>query len=138
VLQPGELLVAVHVPPPDPGFGSMYLRFIPRNEMDIAVVGAAAAVWLSDDGQLFQSARVSLGAVAPIPLLVPAAGDFLAGREVLPENIRQAALLARDAARPITDMRGTADQRRHLTGVITRRAIEGAIERAKAGLRIVA
>lgn len=136
VLQPGELLVAVRVPPPEPGFGAMYLRFIPRNEMDIAVVGAAAAVWL--DGQHFHAARLALGAVAPIPLLVPVVGEFLAGRELLPENIRQAAMLARDAARPISDMRGTAEQRRHLSGVLARRALEGAVERAKAGLRVMA
>lgn len=138
VLEPGELLVSVRVPAPQAGFGSKYLRFIPRNEMDIAVVGAGAAVWLSEDGQRFESARISLGAVAPTPLLVAAAGEFLAGREVLAENIRQAALLARDAARPISDMRGTAEQRRHLCGVLVRRALEGAVERARAGLQIPA
>jgi xanthine dehydrogenase FAD-binding subunit len=138
VLTPGELLVAVRVPTPQAGFGAKYLRFIPRNEMDIAVVGAGAAVWLSDDGQQIQSARLSLGAVAPTPLLVTAVEEFLSGREVLPENLRQAALLARDAARPISDMRGTIEQRRHLTGVLARRALEGAVERARAGLRVEA
>lgn len=137
-LQPGEFLVAVRVPPPDPGFGAMYLRFIPRNEMDIAVVGAGAGVWLSEDGSQFRAARISLGAVAPTPLLVQAAGDLLTGREVTQEAMRQAALLAREAARPINDMRGSVDQRRHLCGVLARRALEGAVERAKAGLRVLA
>lgn len=137
-LQPGEFLVAVRVPTPEPGFGAMYLRFIPRNEMDIAVVGAGAGVWLSEDGSHFRGARLSLGAVAPTPLLVQAAADLLAGREVTQDALRQAALLARETARPISDMRGTVDQRRHLCGVLARRALEGAVERAKAGLRVMA
>jgi carbon-monoxide dehydrogenase medium subunit len=137
VLGPGEFLVSIQVPATQDGFGASYLRFIPRNEMDIAVVGAGAAVWLSEDGQRFQAARVALGAVAPTPLLVSMVEELLVGREVLPETIRQAAMLARDAARPISDMRGTAEQRRHLAGVLARRALEGAVERARAGLRIL-
>jgi carbon-monoxide dehydrogenase medium subunit len=137
-LQPGEFLLAVRVPVPPPGFGAAYLRFIPRNEMDIAVVGVGASVLLSPDGARFESALVSLGAVAPTPLLVDAAGQYLAGREIQPDAIRQAALIAQGAARPIDDMRGTARQRTHLSGILTRRALEGAIERAKTGLRILA
>ena len=68
-LQPGEMLVAVRVPPPPPRFGAAYLRFIPRNEMDIAVVGVGAAVVLNETGDTITAARVALGAVAPTPLL---------------------------------------------------------------------
>lgn len=138
VLGPAEILLSIRVPAPTAGFGGYYLRFIPRNEMDIAVVGAGAAVWLGEDGQYFQSVRLALGAVAPTPLLVVSVEEFLSGAEVLPENIRQASLLAREAARPISDMRGTAEQRKHLSGVLARRALEGALERARAGLRIPA
>ncbi|MBL8058345.1 MAG: xanthine dehydrogenase family protein subunit M [Anaerolineales bacterium] len=131
-LAPGEILVAVSVPPPAPHFGAHYLRFIPRNEMDIAVVGAAAAVTLAADGRSFVAARVALGAVAATPLLVPEAGAYLAGRPVTAETIAEAARLAQAAARPIDDVRGTAAFRRHLSAVLTRRALERAVERARA------
>jgi carbon-monoxide dehydrogenase medium subunit len=132
VLQPGELLVAVHVPPPGPGFGAHYLRFIPRNEMDIAVVGAGAAVVLDARGESFVAARIALAAVAPVPLFVPAAGESLVGRQVSDQAIREAARIAQAATRPIDDMRGTIAQRRHLAEVLTRRALWKAVERARA------
>lgn len=132
VLQPGELLVSILVPPPPPRFGAHYLRFIPRNEMDIAVVGAAAAVTLSEDGRAFATARLALGAVGPTPLLLTSAGEYLPGRPINDETLRQAARLAQAEARPIDDVRGTADFRRHLSGVLTRRALEHALERARA------
>ncbi len=134
VLQAGEFLVAVHVPAPKPGFGAHYLRFIPRNEMDIAVAGAGASVVLDDGGRSFRSARIGLTAVAPTPLFVPAAGEVLAGRQVSEEAIEEAAQAAREAARPISDMRGTAAQRKHLAAVLTRRALRKAVERARQGL----
>lgn len=127
----GEFLVAVRVPPPPERFGAAYLRFIPRNEMDIAVVGAGAAVVLSEDGRRFEQARVALGAVAPTPLLVSAVGDFLAGKEVTAENILEAARIAQAAARPINDMRGTITQRKHLALILTKRALTKAVERAR-------
>lgn len=135
-LQPGEFLVALRVPVTPPGFGARYLRFIPRNEMDIAVVGAGASLTLTPDGTSIAQARVALGAVAPTPLLVSEAGDFLTGREVTPETLREAAFIAQAAARPISDMRGTAEQRRHLSAVLVRRALEGAVERARAALQL--
>jgi len=130
-LQPGEFLVALRMPSPPPHFGAQYLRFIPRNEMDIAVVGVGASVVLNQDHSSFVSGRVALGAVAPTPLLVETAGAALAGKAVSDETIQQAAEAAQAAARPIDDMRGTAQYRRHLVGVLTRRALRGAIQRAK-------
>lgn len=129
-LKPGEFLVSLRVPPPRAGFGAAYLRFIPRNEMDIAVVGAGAAVQLTPDGSHFESARVALGAVAPTPLFVVEAGDALAGKPVGPEALLEAARIAQAAARPIDDMRGSVAQRRHLSLVLTRRALTLALERA--------
>lgn len=134
VLRKGEFLVKLLVPPPKPGLGAHYLRFIPRNEMDIAVAGVGAAVQLDERGDVIQSARIALGAVAPTPLFVPAAGEALAGRKVSDEAIEGAAQIARAAVRPIGDMRGSEAQRKHLAAVLTRRALRKAVERAIANL----
>ncbi|MCB0072935.1 MAG: xanthine dehydrogenase family protein subunit M [Caldilineaceae bacterium] len=131
VLEPGEFLVNMRMPAPKPGFGAAYLRFIPRNEMDIAVVGVGASVQLSADGTTFESARIALAAVAPRPLFVPEAGESLAGKPVDEEGMAQAAELAQLAATPITDMRGTAEFRKHIVGVLTRRTLAKAVERAR-------
>ena len=132
VLQNGEFLLAIMVPVIPEIFGAHYLRFIPRNEMDIAVVGAGASVILDQTKQKILSARIALGAVASTPLFVEEAGIFLAGKEITQENIQEAAKIAQAAARPISDLRGTAEHRRHLCAVLTRRALEKAIERARA------
>lgn len=131
VLQNGEFLVALSFPAPKPGFGAAYLRFIPRNEMDIAVVGVGASVQLDESRTKIVSARIALGAVAPKPLFIPAAGAALVGKAISDEAIAEAARLAQAAATPITDMRGTAEYRKHLSAVLTSRALRKAIERAK-------
>jgi CO/xanthine dehydrogenase FAD-binding subunit len=131
VLQRGEFLVSLWVPPPKAGFGAHYLRFTPRNEMDITVAGSGASVLLDESGTSFVAARVALSAVASTPLFVPQAGEALAGRSVSDEAIEEAARIAQAAARPISDMRGTAAQRRHLSAVLTHRALRGAVARAR-------
>jgi carbon-monoxide dehydrogenase medium subunit len=131
ILKDGDLLVSFHIPAPQQHSGAHYLRFIPRNEMDIAVAGVGSSVVLDASGKSFVSARVSLASVAPTPLFVEEAGAALAGKEVTDEAIDNAAEAAMAAARPIDDMRGTIRQRRHLVGVLTRRTLRGAIERAK-------
>jgi CO/xanthine dehydrogenase FAD-binding subunit len=130
-LERGELLVRIELPPPKPRSGAHYLRFIPRNEMDIAVVGAAAAVTLDDKKTRCTAARIALAAVAPTPLLVLEAGAALVDGELGDALIDKAAKLAQSASRPISDMRGDADYRRHLVGVLAKRALKGALERAK-------
>lgn len=130
VLGRGEFLASLHLPSPPPGFGAAYLRFIPRNEMDIAVVGVGASVQLDADRRHIVAARIALGAVAPTPLFVPEAGAALLGAVPDDAVFARAAELAQAAARPITDMRGTAEFRRHLVGVLTRRALAKAVERA--------
>ena len=129
VLGPGEMLVSLHFPAPQRQQGVRYLRFTPRNEMDIAVAGAGVSLIL--DNGVIRSARVALASVAPTPLFVPEAGDWLTGKPASEASFRAAADIAKSAARPITDMRGTADYRRHLCAVLTRRALEAAAARAR-------
>ena len=128
-LKPGELLVSLHLPPADSRSGARYLRFIPRNEMDIAVAGAGVSVTL-DNGN-FRSARIALASVAPTPLFVREAGEWLAGKPVNADSIRTASEMAKEAAKPITDMRGPAEYRKHLCAVLTRRALESAVQSAR-------
>src|SRR5204862_5855908 len=80
VLQPRELLVSLHFPSPQPRGSSAYERFIPRNEMDIAVVGVASSVQLSSDGKTIEKARIALAAVAPTPKFAADASQWLAGK----------------------------------------------------------
>jgi len=130
-LKAGELLVSIEVPKPAPNSGAAYTRFIPRNEMDIAVAGVGVFVQLDASGQNFESARIALASVGPTPILASAAGDSLAGKPVNDETIAAAASLAKDAATPITDMRGTIEQRRQLVEVLTGRMIKQAVKRAR-------
>jgi CO/xanthine dehydrogenase FAD-binding subunit len=131
VLQAGELLVELKFPPRPPRSGSHYRRFIPRNEMDIAVVGVAASVTLDPKSDEITAARVALGAVGPTPLLAAEAGRLLVGRSPDPAAIDDAAKAARAVARPIDDMRGTVEFRLHVTEVLVRRVLTEAIERAR-------
>ncbi|MEO8541086.1 MAG: xanthine dehydrogenase family protein subunit M, partial [bacterium] len=131
VLANGEMLVALTFPAPAAKSGAAFERFIPRNEMDIAVANAAASVTLSADGATFTAARIAIGAVAPTPLFVAAAGAALVGQPVSDATIAKACEAAQAAATPITDMRGSIDQRKHLVGVLVRRTINKAVERAR-------
>ena len=131
VLEAGELLVEIRFPTPPPHSGSHYRRLIPRNEMDIAVVGVGAAVTLDDAGENIVAARIGLGAVAPTPLLAEAAAAELVGKPVSEDTIAAAATAAQAIANPITDMRGTKEYRIHITGVLTRRVLHAAVTRAR-------
>ena len=131
VLGRGEILVSLVLPNPGDNSGAAYERFIPRNEMDIAVAGAGVSVKLNEAGDTFEAARVALAAVAPVPLVVPAAEAALVGNSVSEATIEAAAAAAADAASSLSDMRGTIAQRKHLSGVLTRRMINKAVERAR-------
>ncbi|MBL9122716.1 MAG: xanthine dehydrogenase family protein subunit M [Planctomycetaceae bacterium] len=131
VLERGEFLVRLELPPPAPHASSHYLRFIPRNEMDIAVVGAGAWLRLDPTGQKIEEARIALGAVAPRPLLATEASNSLRGQPATEASFAAAGELAKKIATPIDDKRGTAEYRVHLVGVLVRRALAGALERAR-------
>jgi carbon-monoxide dehydrogenase medium subunit len=128
VLGHDELLVELVVPAPAARSGGNYLRHTPRRELDIAVVGVASQVTLSDG--VCSRARIALAAVAPTPVRATAAEQALEGQPLTPEQIERAAELAVGAARPISDQRGSADFRRHLVRVLTRRTLTTALARA--------
>jgi CO/xanthine dehydrogenase FAD-binding subunit len=130
LLSRAELLVALRVPRPLARTGDAYLRLIPRSEMDIAVAAAGVSVTLDAEG-VCTRARVAIGAVGPIGLLVPEAADAVVGSRLDPAALQRAAEAAGAAARPIDDKRGTVAYRRRVVGVLTRRALGIAFSRAK-------
>jgi len=131
VLQPGEFVVSLHFPSPAPNSGAAWERFIPRNEMDIAVTNAAAYVRF--EGGNVAAARIAIGAVAPTVLMVPDAVSAIVGKPLSEESIKAAGAAARATARPIEDMRGTIKQRKHLSAVLVERTLRKAAERARGG-----
>jgi len=129
VLQEGEFVVSLHFPTPAPNSGAAWERFIPRNEMDIAVTNAG--VYVRFEGDNVADARVCIGAVAPTALLVKEAADAIIGKPLTEETIQACGEAAKAAARPIDDMRGSIKQRKHLSSVLVQHMLRKAAERAR-------
>jgi CO/xanthine dehydrogenase FAD-binding subunit len=127
----GEIVVSFLLPPRPPRSGDAYLRFIPRTEMDIAVVGAGVSLSL-DAGGIITVARVSLGAVAARVLLVPDAAGALIGSRLDKAAQDRLEAAARAACRPIDDKRGTTEFRTDVAAVLARRTAMIALDRARA------
>jgi CO/xanthine dehydrogenase FAD-binding subunit len=130
-LAPGEFIVSFFLPARPAHSSDAYLRFIPRTEMDIAVVGAGVSLSLDDTGTCV-AARLSLGAVAPTPLLVDTGAAALIGTTVDESVLAQLSKAASAACNPIDDKRGTIEYRTKVAGVLARRAAEIALRRARA------
>jgi CO/xanthine dehydrogenase FAD-binding subunit len=131
-LAKGEIVASFLLPKRPPRSGDAYLRFIPRTEMDIAVVGAGINLTLDEAG-VCRQARVSIGAVAERALLVPEAAAALIGTKVDADALKRMAAAVSAACRPIDDKRGTKEYRIKVAGVMARRAAEIALERARRG-----
>ncbi len=129
-LAKGEIVESIFLPARPPRSSDAYLRFIPRTEMDIAVVGAGVSLTLDDKG-ICKAARVSLGAVAPRVLLVKEAADALIGTSIDEAALDNLAAAASAACRPIDDKRGTREFRIQVAGVLARRAAAIALRRAQ-------
>ena len=129
-LAKGELVASFVLPKRPPRSGDAYLRFIPRTEMDIAVVGAGVNLTLDEKGVCTQ-ARVAIGAVAERALLVPEAAKALIGTKVDEEALKRMAAAVSAACRPIDDKRGTKEYRIKVCGVMAKRAAGIALERAR-------
>jgi carbon-monoxide dehydrogenase medium subunit len=128
-LAKGEFIVEFHVPKPKPHQCDAYLRFIPRTEMDIAVVGCGVNVTL-DAGGTCTDARVVLGAVAPTQVVVGEAATALIGHKLDDATLQALDAAAQRACKPITDKRGTIEYRIKVAGVLARRTAAIAFERA--------
>ncbi|NNE79996.1 MAG: xanthine dehydrogenase family protein subunit M [Silicimonas sp.] len=128
-LEKGEIVEAIQLDKRAPQSGDAYLRFIPRTEMDIAVVGVAVSLSLDDKG-LVTSARVALGAVAPTVLLVEPAAEAIIGTKLDDAALERLADVCSAACQPIDDKRGTIEFRKKVSGVLARRAARIAFDRA--------
>jgi carbon-monoxide dehydrogenase medium subunit len=128
-LEPGEIVVSFTLAPRPKGSGDAYLRMIPRTEMDIAVVGCGVSLTL--DAGTVVAARVSLGAVAPTVLLVEDAATALIGSKLADAALEAAAAACRAACKPIDDKRGTIVYRTKVAGVLLKRTVAIAAERAE-------
>lgn len=128
-LQENELVAEIHLPAPQPHTGAAFFRRT-RTAMDIAVVCGAALLQLSNG--TCQNARLALGAVGPVPLRATRAEAALRGQTLTDQVVEDASRLAAEEARPIDDVRSTAEYRREMVRVLTRRGLRQAMERARA------
>jgi len=128
-LAKGEIIEAVVLPKPAAMSGDAYLRFIPRTEMDIAVVGVGVNLTLDKDGAVI-AARVALGAVGPTVVLVEEAAEVLIGSKLEAGALDALAEACSAACNPIDDKRGTVAFRKQVAGVLARRAAQTAYTRA--------
>ena len=133
VLETGDLLAEIRVPPPPRNTGSHYIKHSPRGAMDIATVGVASLVTLEGRRGPASEARIALGAVAPTPVRAYSAEEILRGKDISHELMRAAADVARDGVKPIDDIRGSAAHRKDMVGVLTRRTLEQALSAAAGG-----
>ncbi len=128
--KPDEVLTTIIVPLQTGRFGAAYARFALREANACAVAGVAASLWLDSDETILE-ARISLSAVAPTPKLVDSAAKVLIGQKVGDDAFVRAADATMEASQPISDIRGTEGYRREVVGVLTRRALATATQRAK-------
>ena len=128
-IAPNEILTAVLTPTPPAGARAAYLKFLPRTADDYATVSAAAVIIPGPDNQC-RDVRIVLGAAGPIPIRARAAENLLRGQELTPDAIRAAADTVPDIVAPLDDLRGSADYKREMAAVFTRRALTQALESA--------
>ena len=133
ILQPGEVLAELRLPPPLRNTGSLYIKHSPRGAMDIATVGVASVISLRDRGRVCQDVRIALGAVAPTPIRAFSAEDVLRGQSITDKLLETAAREAQRCAAPIDDVRGSAGHRRGMVGILVKRTLEQAVSMGKTG-----
>jgi aerobic carbon-monoxide dehydrogenase medium subunit len=130
-LRPAEILIELHLPPPLPHTGALYIKHSPRSAMDISTVGVASVVTLAGQDGVCREVRITLGAVAPTVIRAKSAEALLCGQRLEAGLIQQAARAATEDARPIDDIRGTARHRRAIVEALTGRTLRSAIQMAQ-------
>ncbi len=131
VLEPDEVLKEIFLPPASGRRGATYLKLGRREAMEIAIVGIGVAVHLNGSDQLVSECRIAMGSVAPTPIRARPAEDVINNKEVTNVLIDEVAEVAAEAARPISDVRGSAEYRLDMIRVLCRRAVQAALERAR-------
>jgi len=134
VLQPEELVTAVHVPIPAPHTGNAYLKFLPRSADDYATVGVAASVQINPSTGACEVCRIAMGCVGVTPLRATAAEALVRGQQQSDDLLRAAGEAAQQATDPISDTRGSADYKRAMAGVFVKRALAQAWQQARTNL----
>jgi len=132
VLKPDELLAEIIIPNQNLNPPTHFLKFGLRKGQALALVNVAASFRVDWDKNVFVAPRIALGAVAPKVVRALKAEAYLEGRMVTPEAMAEAGQVAVGDCKPISDFRASADYRKHLVAVLTKRALEGAYELAKA------
>lgn len=127
VLGKGELLVEIQVPVPEPNTKGIYLKHGLRGTIDLAIVGVAVVATFETNGEICKDIKIVLGAVAPTPIRARKAEGILRGKKIDEALIDQSAEVAANEARPISDVRASAEYRKEMVKVFTRRAIRGVI-----------
>ena len=130
-LKPGEFVTGIQVPMTGNRTGSAYVRHTPRGAMDIAMVGVGAAVTLAPRTGICEDVKIVMGAVAPVPLRAKAAERLLKGEAPSDDLFEAAGKIAARESRPISDVRGSAEFRRQMVGVLTTRMVSDAVENAR-------
>jgi carbon-monoxide dehydrogenase medium subunit len=131
VLGPVELVAEIQIPPGRSGEFGTYLKHTLRREMDLAVVGVAAYLCLDSKKNLCKDVKIVLGAVAPVPMRAKKGEEVLKGKPINGDLIESAAKMASEEAKPIDDIRSSAEFRREMVRVLTKRAIQQSLERGK-------
>ena len=132
ILKPDELLAEIIIPKQNLGKPTHFYKFGLRKGQALSLVNAAASFWVDWDKKVFVAPRISLGAVAPKVIRAPQAETYLEGRAITPEAMAEAGRIAVNDAKPISDFRASAEYRRNLVAVLTKRCLEGAWALAQA------
>ena len=129
VLKPNELMTEIQMPTPAPKTGGAYIKYTTGGGEELALVGVAALITMTDG--TCTDVKIALGAVAPTPIRAPKTEKLLIGKKIDDNLIKKAARTASDESSPINDIRGSAEYRREMIKIIARDAIKQAAEMAK-------
>ena len=131
VLEAGEIVTEIQIPHMKPHTGSTYVKHTIRRVLDLPIVGVGTVVTLDRDGERLIDVKIALGAVAPTPMRAKKAEEMLRGSNLEEDSIEKAAWVAVEEARPISDVRGSAEYRKHILKVLTKQAILAAMEQVR-------